>query len=424
MATSTSFHITRQNLFHPDLSIDYTTSSLESDLASLTVSSPSLIEKVDLFFKEQKAKLRCINESLSLKSLEELKSSDQDKHDKYTDIKTIMQTTHSIGLTRESVSNLLSIWQFLRTVDAVKALLEETPQRFKIAGFCSITIFRNQLIVHLKKAATKCIIGYGATLTATRAIQISEERVALTAELTRTSRLTDLPPEVTLLSKERDFLTFPALNYRYKGPQKKREIEKECKIFPLYNTDFFSALTYHALYSDHTKQPFFTHETQWKMFCFIIKSLKTIHANGLVYRDLKPENCLLSFEINPTRPFDPNSCGFAICDFELVARESTINESTPWVGTEESWPEWRKFPRESQKQPSDIYAMGLLSGFIFAVGHSISTEEDSLLSSLYNSMTEADPSRRPKITDIATCVKDFLKANHEEYSWIEDFFPD
>lgn len=408
MSSITPFYITRQTTNQDPFEISYSQSA-ESRIADLKISESPLARNIDEFFRRQQHFLECIGNSPNLVTLPSIEE-DQD-------LKSIMQKTHSIPLTKEDISNIVDIWKFLKTIESIQHLVEQVPARFKIKGLCSITLHKKDLFIHLKKAKTKCILGSGIRFKAHRSIHISEDSVSLIAELTNNNEFPSTPRSATSLSLSDvpEFLTAPLLEYSYEGHFKKRPLIKECAMYPLYETDFSTILNYHA------KKPILSNETQWKMLSFLIRSLNIIHGRNLVYRDLKLENCFLAVSTTADNRVDFNNCTFALGDFDTTAEESAFSRT--WVGTEENWPPQKDSRLEKQKKPADIYALGVLTELIFEISHATSKEEVDFIDSLFSSMTQDAYRNRPTITKIASDVEAFLMKHHPEYSWIPEFFP-
>ena len=415
MASIASFSIVRQQPNLPLLSLNYAP-SFEGKMRALSIATAPLEEKVRRFFEEQKDLLACIERTPELKTCEELQLPADEERD-YIDIKSLMQNTHTIPLSSEEVFNLIAIWQFLKTLPTV-AEHQDTPQRFKIEKFCSITLFGNDnLIIHLKKVKTKCVLGKGVSLTATRAIHISQDNLSLVTELTNYTRSYSAAEELANLRDNKDLLAFPLIpKYSYIGYSKGKEKIKECSIFPFHNFDFHRILRY------HDSKPILSIETQWKMFCFAIKTLKVIHEKGLVHRDIKPQNCLISFSKTPDGTLDFNR--FGLCDFECLTKESHVLDK--WIGDPAYWP---KPLKGTQKQPADIFALAKLCEDVFAKilyppgKKDVFETDDKFIDNFFYYATLHNPSERPTIDIIFNETRKHLLQHHPEYTWTEEFLP-
>lgn len=411
MSCSTSFQITRYNidsLAHPFSSLPVFSECYDPTSAAIPEPLPALTEKVRLFLQEQQYRLDCIKRTPRFRTFAELGRTAVTQQNHYEDVKSVLQKTHTIPLDETTFSHILKIWEFLKTRNSVKAYLKKTPQRFKIRGYCSITLFKKELVIHLKKSTTKASVGSGLS-TATRAIHIADKVrlvTELTTVLTHKNPPTQLPIEVCRVSSKEDFLVNPLINLLYEG----KTALKQCRIFPHYDTDFFNII----ISNDHNF--FFTEETLWRMTCFVIKSVEFFHGQKLVFRDLKPENCLISFSTTPNGTLDLNNCKFAICDFATLALESRIpkDPSTAWQGSSLYWPETKEKCKEVQMQPSDIYALAL-------VFEGILSQRDlnnKAILALINSMKNAIPSERPTINVVLSKVEIYLQETHSDYHWL------
>ena len=417
MASISSFHITRQNpLFSlPPLDLHYN-SSLPSEI------DPSLVKKIDQFFLQQQHTLECIDNTSQLNTFEELRVPVDRPWQKYADIKALMQSTHTIPLRKEEIFNLLEISSFLKTLSGIKEYVEIAPQRFKIEGFCSITLFQGKIFIHLKKSKTKCPLAEGTSIKVTRAIHVAQEEVSLVTELTykgnraekkakETRETASFREKVAALSQEKDLLICPMVSYSYIGHMEKQKIIKYCKVFPHYTADFFSILFYDQLKYKRV----LTLETKWKMFCFVAKKLQSIHHVGLVYRDLKEENSLISFSITPDNKIDFNTGRFALCDFELLKEE---DDSESWEGTKECWPPSKANFKELQKKPADIYALSVFFKELLesAIPHSLCIQSRRFRSI----MMHDDPSQRATIDTVVAEAKKYLLENHPGFTWAQE----
>jgi hypothetical protein len=448
-----SFYITRRNYSLEPFSC---TSSFEDFFARFAAVAPHpLMRRVSQFFHDQQQTLHSIRLTPKLYTIAELNTlypgldfQAKAKQKRSLNIKDVLNNIHTLHLKEEDVSCILHLSELLKRKEEVADHLEKTPQRFTVKKMepsateqaddegvdstaqrvYSFSLFKNDIVIHLKKKRLHqdCTLGEGHNVKAHRAIHLSDQGISLVAELTthdpfsRTKHST----KPHSLPSIKNFLTSPlmppTLYARYEKPEApKGSALKSCKLLPLYQIDCYNLLHYHT-----NIQPFLPLEVQWKLFAFLVKSLKIIHERGLVYRDLKLENVLVSFSTQEEQAIDFTRVNFALCDFDLVTPEETITNHRDWQGSIEYWPESiqkRKFV-ELQHRPSEMYALGLLLEEIFQNAAYSSQKEETFIDTLFTHMTQVSPKDRPDITVVATTIEEFLQTAHPDYTWIQEFF--
>lgn len=108
-------------------------------------------------------------------------------------------------------------------------------------------------------------------------------------------------------------------------------------------------------------------EELYKLFEFLIKTLKIIHENGIVHRDLKPENILVDYNGDYTLA----DFGIASYNPEIYQLKANTEKGERLANYDFSAPEQSIKEINSSPKPSmDIYALGqVCQWFVFKMTH-------------------------------------------------------
>jgi serine/threonine protein kinase len=385
-----------------------------------------LLARIHAFLDSEALFLQAVCNTPGLHSFQELNIKQIDKDSNgFNNIKEILYKTHNLEILREQLPVFLGAWRFLKTCKEINELLKTSPQRFKIRGVGSMTLAEeNAFFIHMKKAPYKVVIGASSKINAHRALCVSAHAISLVAELTQRDPH-DLPPPS--LSPSKYLLTAPlSAPVKYTSSSKTHSlysVEKKCSLFPLYSTDFFSILSYHfSIY------PILPVHIQWKMCVSVLHILNIIHSQGFVYRDVKLENLLISFNHLEGSRIDFNHCEIALCDFELMTENASVSKYAQWLGTDQYWPPHRIKYKERQQQPADVYGLGVIILSIFRKRDSLnkdrlSTRDNNFIDRVANLMTVSDPTQRPPLVEILNKFNTYLNTHHPDFPWLREFFP-
>eukprot|EP00759_Apiculatamorpha_spiralis_P010613 PhF_6_TR17365/c0_g1_i1/m.26588 len=150
----------------------------------------------------------------------------------------------------------------------------------------------------------------------------------------------------------------------------------------------------------------------WYFFFSAVKGLNHLHRHGVLHRDIKPQNILLTKAVDVTSPTEELQLPRAmLSDFgtaAFVIEEET--ERTGGTGTEEYMapelfvrdPETGRF-LYTPTEASDVFSLGLCLNFLMYGGDnslSINVGRPKEMVELVRLMTHVDPDQRPSCDDI------------------------
>ena len=165
-------------------------------------------------------------------------------------------------------------------------------------------------------------------------------------------------------------------------------VEKNCSLESLYDLSLIEII------EAHQNLPFLTESSVWRITTQLIEMIKELHDKNLIYRDLKPDNILISLD-KTIGVFNLDRFSLVATDLDTVIDASQA--SNVWVGTTAYYP--RDISKEKQGQHSDIYALGKILEVLFEKNF-----EDKLyideVDSIIIRMKSEDHTQRPTIDDV------------------------
>jgi serine/threonine protein kinase len=159
---------------------------------------------------------------------------------------------------------------------------------------------------------------------------------------------------------------------------------------------------------------FLSEKKTWEVAQSLIKIIKELHGKNLIYRDLKPDNILVSLE-NASGCFSLNKFSIVAGDLETVTSEGV--EEDKWYGSPMYFP--KDTSKEKQRKPYDIYTLGKILDALFSKNFEYKMYMLHL-HSFISRMKDEDFEKRPPIQE----VESFFTSLYPRYLDLVDENPD
>lgn len=313
------------------------------------------LERMKSLFTTFKGEQRILQERLNFS----LSSICLDRRNK--EILAFMEKRFLVPLTEEQMVLIFKIASFIKTQSVFSLGI---INRYKIDGLCSISILSttnepsldDKIFIHLKKKETCLVLGKGSRSKAFKALEFSQRQFSWVAEKTTYRLPVKNLNSGTLQLNPALFINPPFFSYFYYQEKQKAEAceieKKHCSLEPLFDLSLIEILEAHQNLS------FLTEKSIWSITTQLIEMIKELHDKNLIYRDLKPDNILVSLD-KSSSAFSFNKFSLVAADLDTVTQENVDCER--WYGTPSYFPKDQAI--EKQGKPYDIYVLGqILSG--------------------------------------------------------------